>query len=57
MQHENVALMMDVNERIWLGNLGNDGHSQSLVVGRNLYRKRNDRIFQMDNNHEFRKIV
>ena len=29
---KNVALMMDVNERIWLGNLGTDVHYSALVA-------------------------
>ena len=33
---KNVVLMMDVNERIWLGNLGTDVHYSALVAGRNL---------------------
>ena len=29
---KNVTLMMDVNERIWLGNLGTDVHYRALVA-------------------------
>ena len=29
---KNVVLMMDVNERIWLGNLGTDVHYSALVT-------------------------